>query len=123
MPYDLDSIFGSNYSGTGTMPANGTLDIGDLPQNSRAFWAKLKTTYLADMKLRYKQLRDAKIFNEDNVYKICMDLASKYPRDLILTEFDKWPDLPSKTYSNVNQIVSWSKQRLAYLDTQYEYIA
>lgn len=123
MPYDLDSIFGSNYSGTGTMPANGTLDIGDLPQNSRDFWIKLKTAYLSDMKLRYKQLRDAKIFHEDNVYKICMDLASKYPRDLILTEFDKWPDLPSKTYSNVNQIVSWSKQRLAYLDTQYEYIA
>ncbi|WP_407499821.1 CotH kinase family protein [Acinetobacter baumannii] len=123
MPYDLDSIFGSNFSGTGTMPANGTLDIGDLPQNSRDFWIKLKTAYLSDMKLRYKQLRDAKIFHEDNVYKICMDLASKYPRDLILTEFDKWPDLPSKTYSNVNQIVSWSKQRLAYLDTQYEYIA
>ena len=123
MPYDLDSIFGSNYSGTGTMPANGVLDIGDLPQNSRDFWIKLKTAYLSDMKLRYKQLRDAKIFHEDNVYKICMDLASKYPRDLILTEFDKWPDLPSKTYSNVNQIVSWSKQRLAYLDTQYEYIA
>ncbi|PZL89485.1 hypothetical protein DOL91_14790 [Acinetobacter baumannii] len=123
MPYDLDSIFGSNFSGTGTMPANGTLDIGDLPQNSRDFWIKLKTAYLSDMKLRYKQLRDAKIFHEDNVYKICMDLASKYPRDLILTEFDKWTDLPSKTYSNVNQIVSWSKQRLAYLDTQYEYIA
>lgn len=123
MPYDLDSIFGSNYSGTGTMPANGALDIGDLPQNSRDFWIKLKTAYLSDMKLRYKQLRDTKIFHEDNVYKICMDLASKYPRDLILTEFDKWPDLPSKTYSNVNQIVSWSKQRLAYLDTQYEYIA
>ncbi|WP_151976744.1 CotH kinase family protein [Acinetobacter soli] len=123
MPYDLDSIFGSNFSGTGTMPANGTLDIGDLPQNSRDFWIKLKTAYLSDMKLRYKQLRDAKIFHEDNVYKICMDLASKYPRDLILTEFGKWPDLPSKTYSNVNQIVSWSKQRLAYLDTQYEYIA
>ncbi|WND04500.1 CotH kinase family protein [Acinetobacter soli] len=123
MPYDLDSIFGSNYSGTGTMPANGVLDISDLPQNSRDFWIKLKTAYLSDMKLRYKQLRDAKIFHEDNVYKICMDLASKYPRDLILTEFGKWPDLPSKTYSNVNQIVSWSKQRLAYLDTQYEYIA
>lgn len=123
MPYDLDSIFGSNYSGTGTMPANGILDISDLPQNSRDFWIKLKTAYLSDMKLRYKQLRDTKIFHEDNVYKICMDLASKYPRDLILTEFDKWPDLPSKTYSNVNQIVSWSKQRLAYLDTQYEYIA
>ncbi|WP_288414164.1 CotH kinase family protein [uncultured Acinetobacter sp.] len=123
MPYDLDSIFGSNYSGTGTMPANGVLDISDLPQNSRDFWIKLKTVYLSDMKLRYKQLRDAKIFHEDNVYKICMDLASKYPRDLILTEFGKWPDLPSKTYSNVNQIVSWSKQRLAYLDTQYEYIA
>lgn len=123
MPYDLDSIFGSNYSGTGTMPANGVLDIGDLPQNSRLFWSKLKTAYLVDMKARYKQLRDAKIFHEDNVYKICMDLASKYPRDLILTEFEKWPDLPSKTYSNVNQIVSWSKQRLAYLDTQYEYIA
>lgn len=123
MPYDLDSIFGSNYSGTGTIPSNGVLDVGGLPQNTRNFWNKLKTTYLSDMKLRYKQLRDAKIFHEDNVYKICMDIASKYPRDLILTEFDKWPDRPSKTYSNVNQIVSWSKQRLAYLDTQYEYIA
>ena len=123
MPYDLDSIFGSNWSGTGTVPANNALDIGDLPQNSRAFWAKLKTAYLADMKARYKQLRDAKIFHEDNIHKICTDLASKYPRDLILTEFAKWPNLPSKTYSNVNQIVSWSKQRLAYLDTQYEYIA
>ena len=123
MPYDLDSIFGSNWSGTGTVPANNALDIGDLPQNSRAFWTKLKTAYLADMKARYKQLRDAKIFHEDNIHKICTDLASKYPRDLILTEFAKWPNLPSKTYSNVNQIVSWSKQRLAYLDTQYEYIA
>ncbi|HCG3372832.1 TPA: CotH kinase family protein [Acinetobacter baumannii] len=123
MPYDLDSIFGSNWSGTGTLPANSVLDIGDLPQNSRLFWSKLKTAYLVDMKARYKQLRDAKIFHEENIHKICMDLASKYPRDLILIEFDKWPDLPSKTYSNVNQIVSWSKQRLAYLDTQYEYIA
>lgn len=123
MPYDLDSIFGSNFSGTGTMPANSALDIVDLPQNSRNFWNKLKTTYFSDMKLRYKQLRDLQIFHEDMIYEICTELASKYPRDLILNEFDKWPDLPSKTYSNVNQIVSWSKQRLAYLDTQYEYIS
>lgn len=123
MPYDLDSIFGSNYAGTGTVAANEVLTKGDLPQATKDFWNKLKTTFSNDLKLRYKQLRDLKIFHEDTIYQICFELASKYPRDLILTEFDKWPDLPSKTYSNVNQIVSWSKQRLAYLDTQYEYIA
>lgn len=123
MPYDLDSIFGSNYAGTGTIAANEPLAKGDVPQNTVNFWNKLKTTFANDLKLRYKQLRDLKIFHEDTVYQICFELASKYPRDLILTEFDKWPDLPSKTYSNVNQIVSWSKQRLAYLDTQYEYTA
>lgn len=123
MPYDLDSIWGSNWAGNGTIAADSTLTISDLPLATVNFWKKVKITYATELKARYKELRDLKIFHEDTVYEICFELASKYPKDLILTEFNRWPNLPSKNFSNVNQIVSWAKQRLAHLDNQYEYVA
>nr|WP_322925447.1 CotH kinase family protein [Acinetobacter baumannii] len=123
MPYDLDSVWGSNWAGNGTIAADSTLTISDLPLATVNFWKKVKIAYATELKARYKELRDLKIFHEDTVYEICFELASKYPKDLILTEFNRWPNLPSKNFSNVNQIVSWAKQRLAHLDNQYEYVA
>lgn len=121
MPYDLDSTFGSNFSGTGTIPATAVLTKDDLPSATADFWNKVKNTYANEMRARYKELRDLKIFDESFIYNTCYELASKFPYDLVLLERERWPDSPSQYFSSIFQIANWTKQRLIYLDNLYQY--
>lgn len=123
MPYDLDSVFGSNYSGDGTISATGVLRKDDLPSGTKNFWDKVKVTYASQLKTRYAELRKNGVFTVDNIYELSMELLNKYPKKVVIAEQEKWTAISSLSYSNLPQIMSWTAQRLAYLDTQYSYTA
>lgn len=123
MPYDLDSVFGSNYSGDGTISATTVLTKDDLPAATKNFWNKVKVTYANQLKTRYAELRNNGVFTLDNIYELSMELLNKYPKKVVIAEQEKWTAIPSLSYSNLPQIMSWTAARLAYLDNQYSYMA
>lgn len=121
MPYDLDSTFGLDVLARFLLPANSILTKGDVPAATTAFWNKVKVTYANQLNTRYAELRKNGIFSVDHIYELALELLSKFTKDLVLAEQIKWSTVPSLEFSNLPQIMSWTKDRLVYLDNLYSY--
>lgn len=114
MPYDLDSVFGLHYAG---------ISIAYKPDHEFAetgFWGKVRTTLDVEIQERYAELR-TEIFTVDNVYKIYRELSSNYSKEMFDAEFKKWPNIPSKDITSMNQVLDWACQRLDFLDTKFKF--
>lgn len=64
--YDMDSIFGQNYDGNEYVPTSTETVLGtsaDLPTS----FLKADGIFWSEVKARYKALRDAKVFDVDNI--------------------------------------------------------
>ncbi len=118
MPYDLDTCYGLQWDGASINypPTNPIRLNGD-------FWNKIRSVYGADINARWAELRSKGIFSVDNIYGLIMDLQSKYSQDLFSAEFAKWPAVPSLGITGIDQILTWIKNRIAFLDTQFSYTA
>lgn len=127
LPYDLDTVWGLAYNGTaiadptsGTV-LNSTLN-GALPNginaNTKQFWLKFINEYFTDIVARFDELVEKEIFNTANVARIFSELqrpfGSLYQKDL-----DKWVTQPSRNITSYKQVLDWSDNRLAYLQTMF----
>ena len=121
MPYDMDTVFGLEW--TGAVVYDDTTGSQLVFNSSGSFWRKVKLTYNADIKARYKQLRDSKIISVENIYNLSTDLSSKYPKDVYDLELGRWPVRPSLNITSLEQILTWTKKRIAFLDTYFNYTA
>ncbi|HBU2106930.1 TPA: hypothetical protein MCT11_004924, partial [Klebsiella pneumoniae] len=118
MPYDLDTCYGLQWDGASINypPTNPIRLNGD-------FWNKIRSVYGADINARWADLRNSGIFSVGNVYELILNLQGKYSQDLFSAEFAKWPTVPSLGITGVDQILTWIKNRIAFLDTQFSYTA
>ena len=121
MPYDMDTVFGLEW--TGAVVYDDATGSQLVSNSSGSFWRKVKLTYNADIEARYKQLRDLKIISVENIYNLSTDLSSKYPKDVYDLELGRWPVRPSLNITSLEQILTWTKKRIAFLDTYFNYTA
>ena len=121
MPYDMDTVFGLEW--TGAVVYDDTTGSQLVWNEAGSFWRKVKLTYNTDIEARYKQLRDLKIISVENIYNLSTDLFLKYSKDVYDLELARWPVRPSLNITSLEQILTWTKKRIAFLDTYFNYTA
>ena len=121
MPYDMDTVFGLEW--TGAVVYDDTTGSQLVRNSSGSFWRKVKVAYNTDVEARYKQLRDLKIISVENIYNLSTDLSLKYSKDVYDLELARWPVRPSLNITSLEQILTWTKKRIAFLDTYFNYTA
>ena len=118
MPYDLDTVYGLHWAGTSI------LDNASTSYINGSFWKNLYNGYgAASFAARYKELRDLNIFSVSNMYDLLRANQCKFTKGVFDSEFAKWPAVPSLNLTSVDQILSWVKTRLVYLDNKYSYVS
>ncbi|HEN5146382.1 TPA: CotH kinase family protein, partial [Klebsiella quasipneumoniae subsp. similipneumoniae] len=115
MPYDLDTTYGLKFEGTTISYLPDTVPGTD--RSANLFWMKVRSAYGDDVNQRYGDLRNQGIFSPDNLYFLLKQFQSKYSPDLVKADVEKWPTQPSLNVTSIDQILTWFKARLAYLDT------
>ena len=97
-PYDHDGIFGGFhigvYQGGASSGSQGTSKT--IP--SGWIWAY----YLDELKARWAELRNANIFNADNIIGLLKDWVDRVGYDNWKREFERWPETPCNRDSHVN---------------------
>lgn len=121
MPYDMDTVIGLEW--TGEVVYDDTTGSQTMDNSQTSFWRKVKKTYNSEIEARYKQLRDLKIISVDNIYNLSTDLLLKYPISLYDIELNRWPARPSLNITSLEQILTWTKKRIQFLDTFFNYTA
>ncbi|MGK6640608.1 CotH kinase family protein [Klebsiella pneumoniae] len=119
MPYDLDTTYGLKFDGTTISYLPDTVPGTD--RSANLFWMKVRSAYGDDVNQRYGDLRNQGIFSPDNLYFLLKQFQSKYSPDLVKADIKKWPTQPSLNVTSIDQILTWFKARLAYLDTYFNY--
>ncbi|SYS89325.1 CotH kinase family protein [Klebsiella pneumoniae] len=119
MPYDLDTTYGLKFEGTTISYLPDTVPGTD--RSANLFWMKVRNAYGEDVNQRYADLRNQGIFSPDNLYFLLKQFQSKYSPDLVKADVAKWPTQPSLNVTSIDQILTWFKARLAYLDTYFTY--
>ena len=119
MPYDLDTTYGLKFDGTTISYLPDTVPGTD--RSANLFWMKVRSAYGDDVNQRYGDLRNQGIFSPDNLYFLLKQFQSKYSPDLVKADVEKWPTQPSLNVTSIDQILTWFKARLAYLDTYFTY--
>lgn len=140
--YDQDSIFGQHWNGASNV--DGTKEI--LGSDESLPTGILHSLYKADMDKRYKELRDKKIFDVDNIVGLLNKWVNSCGYDNLkedITEIvvsnvngKSVPSTPSyrdgtltypsnpKTggwYNSVDRVQSWLIERIKYLDEYFNY--
>lgn len=121
MPYDMDTVFGLEW--TGAIVYDDTTGSQLVSNSSNSFWRKVKLTYNTDIEARYKQLRDLGIISVENIYNLSTDIFLKYSKDVYDLELARWPVRPSLNITSLEQILTWTKKRITFLDTHFNYTA
>ncbi|WP_462160957.1 CotH kinase family protein [Klebsiella pneumoniae] len=119
MPYDLDTTYGLKFEGTTISYLPDTVPGTD--RSANLFWMKVRNAYGEDVNQRYADLRNQGIFSPDNLYFLLKQFQSKYSPDLVKADIKKWPTQPSLNVTSIDQILTWFKARLVYLDTYFNY--
>lgn len=140
--YDQDSIFGQHWNGASNV--DGTKEI--LGSDESLPTGILHSLYKADMDKRYKELRDKKIFDVDNIVgllnkwvNLCgYDNLKEDITEIVVSNVNgrSVPSTPSyrdgtliypsnpKTggwYNSVDRVQSWLIERIKYLDEYFNY--
>ena len=114
MPYDLDTTYGLSWDGKEIRPTTG-IDLF-----SGEFWRRVTSKYSTDINNRYRELRQLNIFTVASIYNISNSLIRQYTKDMFEAESAKW-EIPSLNISTQGQIYSWVSERLAFMDSKYNY--
>ena len=119
-PYDHDSVLGLRFDGAAaTAPGNRYFNPATMEANG--FFTKVYTLYQDDIKLRYADLRRKGILTESFMNKLVVDLMDKFTAEAYKAEAAMWPGMPSLAITNIEQILTWVKGRIALMDSIYQY--
>lgn len=118
--YDLDQTCGFVGWTPGTYRF---IAPSEIIQFNNGFTEKLLSAYQTEVKQRYAELRDSKVFSVERVechYRRIMD-AIGY--DGYKEELSKWNDTPSYTEvkDSLPRVLDWFSKRIPALDTYYSY--
>ena len=95
MPYDLNATFGMNPYGTDAGSPNHSFIGNELCTN-------IRTYFNTEFKNRYKELRDKKIIDKENIIKIFFEWIARIGTDNYKKEFKLWDTSPSYRSSCLN---------------------
>jgi hypothetical protein len=95
MPYDLNATFGMNPYGTDAGSPNHSFIGNELCKN-------IRTYFNTEFKNRYKELRDKKIIDKENIIKIFFEWIARIGTDNYKKEFKLWDTSPSYRSSCLN---------------------
>jgi hypothetical protein len=118
--YDMDSTFG--LKATGEMDGTPTDAMPDTYLNQNSELLKLLVNnYDSEMKIRYAELRNgtlsyASIISE---FEKVLNVANEDER---IKDTVPYPDIPNVTTNTFNNLKTFIKQRLDYLDEKYEVV-
>ncbi|WON80824.1 CotH kinase family protein [Acinetobacter sp. UGAL515B_02] len=121
MPYDLDTVFGLHWAGTSiAVPPN----TPTMPTTDSTLFGKVYLIYKTDIEARYAQLRKLNVLTVNNIYQQSRALTSQYSNEMFSAELTRWNSAqPSLNITSLEQILSWTAQRLTFLDTKFNYVA
>ena len=92
-PYDLDCTFGNHASGNFIIPPEWNFEWGNysflLSREPINFFRKY---FWEDIKVRYAELREQKIFSPDNLQLLLTDWYDRIGIDSYAEEWQRWPD-------------------------------
>lgn len=122
--YDLDCIFGSDWSGK---YFDGS-ENKDISIDSTSPFSALKTLYATEIQERYKELRDKNIFSAKNVVALYESWMHNVGYDRLLKDISKMQDMRlsipshSSDFNNsIGRIEKWVIEKLSQLDNMYNY--
>ena len=136
MPYDLDTVWGLHFLGnyyledgvTERNPATELLIPAGSANNNWGTLAKFRNIYGDAIDERYKQLREEKIIDLQNVFSICEKLARTYPYALFAADDTRWNTVPGGTIyqtlqqtGSLKQIYEWLSVRIPLCDAYFNY--
>lgn len=94
--YDMDSIFGNHWNGTATIPHSDTINALDT-----GLYSFMKV-YKEELSARYKELRDLKIFDANNIVGLLNKWLASVGYDNLKKEFEIYNETPSYRDSKLN---------------------
>ena len=94
--YDMDSIFGNHWNGTTIIPYSDTTNALD-----SGLYSFMKV-YKEELSVRYKELRDLKIFDANNIVGLLNKWISSVGYDNFKKEFEIYNETPSYRDSKLN---------------------
>lgn len=97
-PYDHDGIFGGFHIGVYQSAASSDSQGTSKTIPSGWIWAY----YLDELKARWAELRNAKIFTASNIIKLLQDWIDRVGYDNWEREFERWSETPCNRDSHVN---------------------
>lgn len=135
--YDMDSIFGNNVRGTGIVEKSDTELLPEEVDNHNQYCLKvLKELYSTEIKSRYKELRDKKIFDIDNIYGLLSNWLQKIGFDNLAKDLEIFKETPSYRdgsieytempttggfFNSPKRVYNWLNNRILFLDSKFNY--
>lgn len=121
--YDMDGTFGMYWNGTFISSIQdmtpGFRSDGSVTDNvSNNLWQKLFDNYKAEIKARYFELREGAL-SMTNIEKRFDEFFASVPQILYDAEQQRWPNAPGRGKNNRNQIITFTRDRLNYLDSVF----
>jgi spore coat protein CotH len=121
--YDMDGTFGMYWNGTfisGIQDMTpGFRSDGSVTDNvGNNLWQKLFDNYKAEIKARYFELREGAL-SMTNIEKRFDEFFASVPQILYDAEQQRWPSAPGRGKNNRNQIITFTRDRLNYLDSVF----
>ena len=129
--YDMDSIFGRNWMGTGVVDNSTTNIYGAFPNIPSGQLVRL---YKEELNEWYKAMRKDGIISVESIMRYVNDWIERVGLDAYKKNLDKWPTIPSyrekKTtedgsyddggfFDSAKRIERWLIARIEYLDTYF----
>ena len=135
--YDMDSIFGNNVTGTGIVEKSDTELLPEEVDNHNHYCLKvLKELYSTEIESRYKELRDKKIFDIDNIYGLLSNWLQKIGFDNLAKDLEIFKETPSYRdgsieytempttggfFNSPKRVYNWLNNRILFLDSKFNY--
>lgn len=135
--YDMDSIFGNNASGTDIIEKSDTELLPEEVDNHNHYCLKvLKELYSTEIESRYKELRDKKIFDVDNIYGLLSNWLQKIGFDNLAKDLEIFKETPSYRdgsieytempttggfFNSPKRVYNWLNNRILFLDSKFNY--
>lgn len=135
--YDMDSIFGNNVRGTGIVEKSDTELLPEEVDNHNQYCLQvLKELYSTEIESRYKELRDKKIFDIDNIYGLLSNWLQKIGFDNFVKDLEIFKETPSYRdgsieytempttggfFNSPKRVYNWLNNRILFLDSKFNY--
>lgn len=119
--YDMDSTFGLFWNGTSFVSAHYRCPE-DYQESRSLLWERIRTLFASEVKERYIELRE-KVYSYENLFNHFERFADVIGTDLYAEDLTVYPGIPNGSINHIQQIRSYTKDRLNYIDIQFGLIA